>query len=85
MKKSISFENLAQLKYLRMPATNQNLIQELIKWRLNSGNACFHSGQNLLSSRLTYLLAYSVALVRKRTISTEQPPLVDEVSANFCR
>jgi hypothetical protein len=26
----------------------------------------------------------SVALVRKRTISTERPPLVDEVSANFC-
>jgi hypothetical protein len=26
----------------------------------------------------------SVALVRKRTIPTEQPPLVGEVSANFC-
>jgi hypothetical protein len=25
----------------------------------------------------------SVALVRKRTISTERPPLVGEVSANF--
>jgi hypothetical protein len=25
-----------------------------------------------------------VALVRKRTIPTERPPLVDEVSANFC-
>jgi hypothetical protein len=24
-------------------------------------------------------------LVRKRTIQTEQPPLVGEVSANFCR
>jgi hypothetical protein len=31
--------------------TNQNLIQE-IKRRLNSGNACYHSVQNLLSSRL---------------------------------
>jgi hypothetical protein len=27
----------------------------------------------------------SVALVRARTIPTEQPPLVGEVSANFCR
>jgi hypothetical protein len=26
----------------------------------------------------------SVALVRKRTILTERPPLVGEVSANFC-
>jgi hypothetical protein len=26
----------------------------------------------------------SVALVRERTIPTERPPLVDEVSANFC-
>jgi hypothetical protein len=31
-----------------------------------------------------YLLTYSVALVRKRTIPTERPPLVGEVSANFC-
>jgi hypothetical protein len=27
--------------------TNQNLIQEEIKRRLNSGNACYHSVQNL--------------------------------------
>jgi hypothetical protein len=26
-----------------------------------------------------------VALVRNRTIPTERPPLVGEVSANFCR
>jgi hypothetical protein len=32
--------------------TNQNLIQEEIKRRFNSGNACYHSVQNLLSSRL---------------------------------
>jgi hypothetical protein len=30
----------------------QNLVQEEIKWRLNSGNACYQSVQNLLSSRL---------------------------------
>jgi hypothetical protein len=32
--------------------TNQNLIQEEIKRRLNSGSACYHSVQNLLFSRL---------------------------------
>jgi hypothetical protein len=32
--------------------TNQNLIQEEIKWRLNSGNACYSLVQNLLSYRL---------------------------------
>jgi hypothetical protein len=32
--------------------TNQNLIQEEIKRRQNSGNACYHSVQNRLSSRL---------------------------------
>jgi hypothetical protein len=31
---------------------------------------------------VTYLPTYSVALVRKRTIPTERPPLVGEVSAN---
>ena len=32
--------------------TNQNSIAEEIKSRLRSGNACYHSVQNLLSSRL---------------------------------
>ena len=32
--------------------TNQNCIPEEIKSRLRSGNACYHSVQNLLSSRL---------------------------------
>jgi len=32
--------------------TNQNSIQEEIKSRLNSGNTCYYSVQNLLSSRL---------------------------------
>jgi hypothetical protein len=43
---------VSQFKYLRTTVTNQNLIQEEIKRRLNSGNACYHSVQNLQSSHL---------------------------------
>ena len=38
--------------YLGTTLTNQNSIVEEIKSRLRSGNACYHSVQNLLSSRL---------------------------------
>jgi hypothetical protein len=47
-----SFENVSQFKYLRTTVTNQSLIQEEMKRRSNSGNACYHSVHNLLSSRL---------------------------------
>ena len=47
-----SFEMLEQFKYLGTASMNQNSIQEDIKSRLESGNACCHSVQNLLSSSL---------------------------------
>jgi hypothetical protein len=47
-----SFENVPQFKYFGTAVTNQNLIKDEIKRRLNSGNACYHLVQNLLSSRL---------------------------------
>jgi hypothetical protein len=47
-----SFENGVKIKCLGMTLTNQNDMHDEIKFRLNSGNACYHSVQNLLSSHL---------------------------------
>jgi hypothetical protein len=40
------------INYLGTIITNQNSIQEEIKRRLNSGNACYHSVQKILTFRL---------------------------------
>jgi len=47
-----TFERVEEFTYLGTNLTNQNSIAEEIKNRLRSGNACYHSVQNLLSSRL---------------------------------
>ena len=47
-----TFEMVEEFKYLGSTLTNRNSIAEEIKRRLRSGNACYHSVQNILSSRL---------------------------------
>ena len=47
-----SLERVEEFRYLGITFTHQNSIHEEIKSRLNSGNACYHLVQNLLSSLL---------------------------------
>jgi len=47
-----TFGRVEEFKYLGTTLANQNSVPEEIKSRLRSGNACYHSVQNLLSCRL---------------------------------
>jgi hypothetical protein len=44
-----SFERVEQIKYFGTTLIIQNSLQEEIKSKLKSGNACYNSVQNLLS------------------------------------
>ena len=60
-----SFERVEEFSYLGTTLTNQNSVQEEIKSRLKSRNACYHSVQNLLSSSL---LSKNLKIKMYRTI-----------------
>jgi len=67
---SIKFDNsslarVEEFKYFGTTVTNQNSIQEEIRSRLKSGNACYHLVQNLLSSGL---LSKSLEIKIHRTL-----------------
>ena len=47
-----TFDRVEEFKYLGTTLTNQIYIAEENKSRLKSGNACYHSVQNILSSSL---------------------------------
>jgi len=60
-----AFERGEEFKCLGTTLTNQNSDQEEIKSRLNSGNACYHLVQTLLSSSL---LSKNLKIKINRTI-----------------
>ena len=60
-----TFQRVEQFKYLGTALTNLNYIQEETKSKLKSGNTCYHSVQNLLSSSL---LSKNLQIKTHRTI-----------------
>jgi len=47
-----SFERMEEFKYLETALTDQNYVEEEIRSRMKSWNACYHLVHNLLSSSL---------------------------------
>jgi hypothetical protein len=62
------FENVSQFTYLGTTLTIQNLIQDEIKRRVNSSNACYHSAQSLVSDSSCLLSKNAKIKIRKAII-----------------
>jgi hypothetical protein len=78
-----------RISWINATITTQNLIQEEIKRRLNSGNACYHSVQNLVSSGNIKIRIYKIIILPvvlygcetwSLTLREEHRPRVFEVS-----
>jgi hypothetical protein len=75
---SRSFEGVTKFKYMGTTLTDENCMNEEIKARLNSGNACYH----LVQSFLTYhLLSRNVKVKIYKTIIL---PVVLYVCETWC-
>jgi hypothetical protein len=75
-----SFERVEQFKYLGTTLTNRNSIQEEIKSRKKSGNACYHSVQDLPSWSLTLREEHRLRVFENRVLRRIFGPKRDEVT-----
>jgi hypothetical protein len=75
-----SSENMSPFNYLGTRVRNQNLIQWKIKWRLNSGNACYHSFQKLLS---LCLLSKNVTKKNKSQLHSRKAGVIRKTACEY--
>jgi len=65
-----SFERVEMFKHLRTTLTNKNSIQEEIKSRLKSGNACYLSGAE------SFVFLFAIQILKIRVYRTLILPVV---------
>ena len=58
-----TFERMKEFKYLGTTITNKNSIPEEIKSIMRSGNSCYYSVQNLLSSKSLNIKKYRTIIL----------------------